>query len=739
MRKHVSCLECRNRKIRCDRNVPNCSSCVQRGIQHQCRWGDERDSEVSLESPVLAQSPQQTSEFKQRNNMWKSAWSETETQCLVQRMDSTVSGPRIAGLPTFPDAHNWRGESLAHMYADAPDAWLDTMESHLRNLPDSLSLNELVCFYLRVLEPLISCMNSVIFNEEYSLVKNNISLVRASYEAQYEPPRRGDIAESILGSLSGQVRRRSEGLTSSLFWTDPKNYGLLALLFVVVHTACDSKRKEDVIGRRLLPNCDNEEQLQQTLEKLYDSSTFFLHASDCQENPTLWTLQSIILLQRKPLFTLRVPIGCLWNSTALRLAQLMGLSRLGSALDDVERLQRKERTIRSQDEDILQRMPWLKEFAENDLPKRELGRKIWSTLVMVDWLKSTMIDFTYVVSDEVNCTAPPCALGDAEVVRIASLPKSMLKDRNRVSPNVFGRVMFELARCIRQSAAILAKKMSRHEALTLDYADIMTIDAQMIHLLDSLPNYFRFDGVSELSEEVQTIHTQHPYLSLQRLFLQEQIHFRMLRLHSPYLMLALRDLKYRRSLMACIEGARVTVAVWEELERTENPNQQMHYMKWHLLSAAIVLDRIIGSMDTGESQATAPTHDYSRLKSTLRKAVRFLEERQALVSFERFCGQNLLESLRRFCASPQESFSSEAHTRVTIPNLVLESSQDSATQLLDEFSKLSDALPLATTAPDWGTEDPNLMAGLEFLLMTGDGFSMHGDQTQIPMPPPPTM
>ncbi|PWN52454.1 hypothetical protein IE53DRAFT_281451 [Violaceomyces palustris] len=40
----LSCTECKQRKIKCDRNVPNCSSCVRRGVAHLCKWGDERDT-----------------------------------------------------------------------------------------------------------------------------------------------------------------------------------------------------------------------------------------------------------------------------------------------------------------------------------------------------------------------------------------------------------------------------------------------------------------------------------------------------------------------------------------------------------------------------------------------------------------------------------------------------------------------------------------------------------------------
>jgi hypothetical protein len=54
----LSCVECKSRKIKCDRNVPNCSSCLARGIQRNCRWGDERDADDRMFSQQTPISPE---------------------------------------------------------------------------------------------------------------------------------------------------------------------------------------------------------------------------------------------------------------------------------------------------------------------------------------------------------------------------------------------------------------------------------------------------------------------------------------------------------------------------------------------------------------------------------------------------------------------------------------------------------------------------------------------------------
>ena len=753
VRKHFSCVECRTRKIKCDRNVPNCSSCVQRGLRDHCRWGDERDGQLPRIRAVDSLQNATVYDVVRRINLGPATG--TRPAILELAEPDAPSPPRmdVRRLTTLPSIVETRTTPLAQLYTDDKAAWERTMAPHLAQLPAPHHMDHLVQFYLRELEPLISSMNAVIFWDEYGTLRANL------VPGAEDTAPAHDITDRIVGSLGGATPR-ADPRASPAFWTRSESYGLLALLFVVLHTACDSLRPEALLARGVVPHADSPASLVAALDRLHAASIHFLHESDAHEHPTLWTLQSIILLQRKPLHAMRIPEGVIWTSMALRIAQLMGLNRLGSAADDLARLQRHERCVRPAERDILQRMPWLREFAEDDLPRRELARKIWGTLVVTDWLKSMHVDYTYMVSDEMNCTAPPAALTDDEVVRITSLPKALLRDANRVSPSVFGRVMLELARCVRQAAALLMGRMSRHQSLMLDYPDAMRIDRQIGEVLARLPPYFRFDGTAELSDEVRAAHAQHPYLALQRLFLQEQIHFRLLCLHSPYLPLALRDAHYRRSLAACIEGARVTVAAWEELQRTENPNQQMHYMKWHLLSAAVVLDRVIGSMHNTDTHSTPS--DYARLKTTLRKAVHFLESHHVLTSLERVRGYQALGSLRQFCANTSAEHTHDIPTDgaaqpATAPQPAHDASATAArasangstsgstagstgsttpsgsdtilggsapTSLQEEFAKLGSAIPSSIDTPDWDVDDATLLAGVDFLMMNSEALAL---------------
>lgn len=587
-------------------------------------------------------------------------------------------------------------------------------------------MDEIVLFYLRELEPLFCCMNSVIFQDEYATLKTNIALSRWNKKTSEHD----DIPNFIVGSLTGQVHQPSGSLPLSKFWADPKSYGLLALLFAVVNVVLNTMRKDEVLSRHILPHCDNEERFGQISEQLYSSSILFLHESKYQLTPTLWTLQTIIILKRKPLDSLHVTLGLIWNATATRLGQLMGLNRLGSAIEDIKHL-KNDKPSPYIEADPVSRMPWLSVFAEDDLPKRELGRKVWSTLLTFDWFASGHVDFAYLVPDDINCTSTPAALLDEEVVRLETIPEAVLADLNRPSPSAFVRISLELSYIVRQTSVILTKKISRHEPLHVAYEDVALIDYQLCALVEKLPNYLRFDGLSELSDEVQAIHAQHPFLSLQRLFLQEQIHFRMLRLHSPYLPSALRDTARRRSLKACIEGARVTVAVWEELQRAENPNQHMHYMKWHLLYAAFVLNRVLALVGDSWTQDSATASEYSRLKITLRKALEFLEKRhaQALETFVSIHGSKVLESIRRFCALPDPSLSVlEGSTFDSTNDVQFEPpSSNAPLSFLDEFTKLMDAVPPPVEVPSWNTDDSSLLAGLDFFLTDGSRLPISND------------
>lgn len=155
------------------------------------------------------------------------------------------------------------------------------------------------------------------------------------------------------------------------------------------------------------------------------------------------------------------------------------------------------------------------------------------------------------------------------------------------------------------------------------------------------------------------------------------------------------------------------MAVWEELQRANNPNRQILHMQWHLLSAAIVLDRIIGSMDILDENAATP--NYSHLRITLRQAVHFLDQKGTLEKYEKIYGAQELASLRRFWASSEQP--DPSHSIHVLPSHVLEiHEKNSSTSLLEEFAMLENQVPSECNPQEPTTNDDTLMANISFFL-----------------------
>ncbi|KAI3624867.1 hypothetical protein GLX27_003681 [Malassezia furfur] len=678
MRKPVSCVECRIRKIKCDRNVPNCSACIRRGIRHHCRWGDERDEVDAARADAAAFSAESRRSARRQHD---------------------VTG--LFPLPVFEE-----GATLPALFANDIEEWELTMETYLMLLPEPEEMDRIIAFYFRELEPLINCMHHDAFQRDYATLKAALPL---------------DLWAAARQSGQASPTPNTPKTTRPAFWGDHASYGLLALLLAVLHASCESMDRNEAPKRATLPHCTTRAEYERALDNMHAASVSLLREAQCMERPTLWVLQTVILLQRRPYNALLLPVFIVWNTLAVRIAQLMGLNRLGSLTEDLARLYARGDSDPSAQSGVRPYMAWLREFAPNDLPRRELARKIWTTLVTTDWLRSVHIDLSYVVADDMNLTAPPAALTDEELARVTSVPAAVLQDTMRPSPHTYGRILLELARCVRQASRVLIRKMLHHDILMVDHPRMLEIDAQIGALVNSLPIYFRFDGIAEVSSSVQAIHAKYPYLTLQRLFLQEQIHFRILVLHAPYLQAAMRDPAHRRSLIACIEGACVVVTVWEELQRGAISNPQVHYVKWHLIIAAVVLDHIIASIHA--SGNTTPPSDYLRLRTSLRNAVQFLEDPKTQRMLQRLPQKIPLGHLRRFCATPEPEEAQEAGTTATTGAAPPAPPQSAAPplSLVDEYSQLGDALPLMPPDATWQVDDQSFLANLDFLLTEGGG------------------
>ncbi|WFD00963.1 hypothetical protein MYAM1_003719 [Malassezia yamatoensis] len=673
MRKPVSCVECRIRKIKCDRNVPNCSACVRRGIRHHCRWGDERDKDLGVRSPAF--------EDFEEGMMWHGS-----------------SKSYHKAMSVFPQPIFEESKTMAALFQEHLEEWEQCMEGFLWLLPVPEEMDKLISFYFQQLEPLVGCMHQSVFLQEYNKLKDYLPM-------NLWP------ATQPQDSLENKQSYHSKQYAP--FWANAENYGLLALVFAVLNATCDSMNRERDIIRLAWKDCATEDDFKQLLDSIHSASVTLLTESQCLERPTLWTLQAILLLQRRSYNKLLFSVNVVWNSLAIRLAQFMGISRLGSLQDDLKRLRNHTSVNEPPQAWVTGYMPWLREFAPNDLPKRELARKIWTTLVTADWLRSAHFDFSYMVLDETNHTAPPASLTDEELADVESLPDAVIQDTTRPSPQTFVRILLELASTVRNASHILTQKMVRQETLQLDYDQVREFDAQIGGIVQRIPIYYRFDGVSELTSSVQMLHAQYPYLALQRLLLQEMIHFRMLVLHAPYLQSAMRDCSQRRSLVACIEGACVVVTVWEEMQRVDKSNPQIHYIKWHLIVAAVVLDSIIACI---HANGTVTSHtDYLRLKSSLRNAVSFLQDPQTKQTLRRLPKSMPLDHLQRFCDTPEPftgNDTDENNSSTLLPSQ----------PFVNDFAQLGDALPIDGFAHN-PVNDSDLLANLDFLLTEG-GISL---------------
>lgn len=669
-RKHVSCVPCRTRKIRCDRQVPSCSSCVRRGLQHLCRWGDERD-----ENMVARKEPE---------------------------MDFLQHLP-----PKFP---LFGPSQLKVLYNRDRKAWAERLQSYLDLLPSRRAMDSLIEYYVREIDPIYGFVNEAILELHLDLLYSHLGLSRAS--AYPEPT--GSGRESMAGS-SGTLDR-AKAIKSS-FWMDARNYGLLALLFAILYAAASMLEISDIQARHIFESQDAEG-VTARIDALHDAGIFFFQHSNMIEQPTLWTLQNFNILSIKYLNMREMHIVVIWNRLAISLAQHMGLNRLGSTLDDLTH----ELPSTMPSNDILECMPWVDEMSPTDLPQRELGRLIWATLLRFDWFSSVHVDYTYSVCESMNQTSAPAALCPEEVLMLRQLPRSVLRDPNRPSPMVFFRILLDLGRIVCQISEILLRQRSVRQKRQLSLEETMHMDQQIRALQASLPRYFHLDqDVSD--ERTQAILEKHPYLKLQRLFLQEQINYRLMRLHMPFIEEDIHTGHTSLSVETCAEGARISIAVHEELEQTNNPNRRVPYLFWHLLTNATVLQRIL-------IHYPMPLPRQMQLMQSLRYAVHHLEHAPLPTSFSTNPHlQAAIGALRRFCQGVQTDILGNASASTSStrePTQTYSTHQALPVALGDHGPPMSVGGPPSGgnegslqefEIPGWtNSDDAMLLAGLELLL-----------------------
>lgn len=546
-------------------------------------------------------------------------------------------------------------------------------------------MDEVMALYLRELEPLINCFNRrILLNETRELLP---ILVEAKQTVE-RTPSRNNISERISGSLPHtEASGRADGPADLIYWADVRNYGLVSVVVAVLYTMCDALSIADEKLERIFPNT-RESEREALLEKLHGTALFFLQQSHFQQQPTLWTLQSIFLLQRKYLYELQAPVCAMWNSTAVRIAQTMGLNRLGSAHDDMLhwRAPQRESDSTSTDDNAplrpsgatarhadVHRMA-LTEFAERNFALRELGRKVWHALVSFDWYLAAHTDYCYSVPDALSRSAPPAELDDEDVIELSArqvdelgaLAEGRLK--RGASDATFVGINTTIARSVREMAQMRLELMLTAKTPSFSYEDVQKLDQHFRSILGALPDVFQFNGVTENSNHVRAMVAKKAFLALQRLHVQEQIHFRLMLLHRPFVAAGLADVAYKSSVDTCIEAARITMAVWKELQRTGNPNQRLWSLRSHVVHAVFILHTVLDSSYLAPDSTTR-----SELLDDLRGAMSSMVAPADTAACGRFpLVAQTLESIRQFCDEADGKPSADAATDPSAHDLLSE-------------------------------------------------------------------
>ncbi|WFD08401.1 hypothetical protein MVES1_003773 [Malassezia vespertilionis] len=619
---------------------------------------------------------------------------------------------------------------LTKLYKTDFRAWRAHMAETLSFLSDRTMIDDTLSYYLRELEPLIMCFNEFVLFKQMDALQRNLAAVHVVDNKKGGHKGFYDRGWENAGIQNDQVTGLPNVEQCEGYWTDHQSYGTISLLLTLLLVSFDSMTAEK-IGDRLLFRSG--ESSVETRSGLYYLSIFFLRHSNCAENPSLSALQTFFLLQFRHLQMSCAPSNAVWSAASIRIAKLLGLHHLGSTRDDIIRL-REQQSLCQQGpvkvkDDFINTMPGVREFAEGDLTLRELGRKVWCRMVTMDWLKSVQYDYTYCISDQMNCTEMPQMLEDEEVMNLATLPLEVLDDPDHISPNIALNVLLELGRIMRSISDVALLNLSKHRPLNLPYLDAMELDFRIIQLINSFPVYLRFNVRPEDAPLVKRIHAAHPYLPLQRLLLHEFVQYRLLRLHSSYLNLALRDPACHRSIDAYIESAEVVVAVWNELCRTRNPNQNMYFVKLHLVFAVLVLDKILAWIHGHPLHESAfLAADYQRIHGIFVKARDLAVQCGDTLPFKKHNMEYPLDHIGEWeePGADKVDISFELSPRIHLEEsgrVPVNMEQPDALYVAPTaLPQVPDAksVPSELSAPSWDSDNAALLAGIDFMLMNAD-------------------
>lgn len=276
------------------------------------------------------------------------------------------------------------------------------------------------------------------------------------------------------------------------------------------------------------------EEVQTLSDVWYSAARSAQWSSDFIGTHTLENLQAVILMT--VLMNNRDRADAAWAllGAAIKMAQGLGLSRLGAEQQSVEG----------------RPLPMWKGRWES-LIQREVGRRIWWNLVFLDWSLAPSYNYASSIQPDQIKAALPANIEDEDLIDGQPLrPQAM---------NVRTRMSFQLAKL--KFAEISQRQIwQANNNNHPPYSFILSVDRELRKAMLEMPAYFQPDNnpgpVSQDSKKLVE-HYEKITLSL-------AIHSRMLRLHRPWLSRGYEDERYAYSKEQCIRAARASLRMMSD-------------------------------------------------------------------------------------------------------------------------------------------------------------------------------
>ncbi|KAM0745736.1 hypothetical protein T439DRAFT_360989 [Meredithblackwellia eburnea MCA 4105] len=562
-RKHAqSCLPCRTRKVKCDLEREGCRNCKRR--RDACVYPNTAPPSGILSGPPQSAHVQRVFAPPQRMFTLPNAQSPARVPVSAARSPPTVTSlasaansPR-SGDPTGVKLH----EELDHSILLGPSPSQSASPAGIRS-PQASS-------------PVVYGSGS-----GFPFRADARSLLSSLPDKDY--------CDSIVTLYLERVEWIHKPLhvptflaTYNSFWSypasdrhnaDPKWLGLLFIVLCLgLHFA------ETTPSLPGLTASEAEEQFCQACQQALAQANFL-------SDHSIEHIQTIICLNLYLNNTDRSPMAHMMLGVAIKMALALGLSRIPP---------------------------------ENEAPRegslgREIGRRLWWSLVCQDAYTSSACNSTYLVVLGQTSTQLPSNVDDEDLIEGRSIVGKPITEPTNSSFHIT-KIDFALA---------TRKYIDLINNTSFDYDAILALDREYRDIYADLPTYLRPDVPQPLSVS-STFRRQH--LVWERIFSGITLQNRIMRLHRAYMSRGYKEELFRFSTDACLTAAHGCLDLVEKARISSFPGSRWWVVLVHIWTAGLVI-----AMDLLQDSPTGSPTEASRKRagvelsiSLLRHASRFL-------------------------------------------------------------------------------------------------------------------